>query len=174
MKVLVDTNVVIDALTGREPFYELSDKVIELCADGKVEGVLAAHSITNLFYYLRKHYSNDESRDILLGLFDIFGIEQIDTEKLKDALLNKGFKDFEDCLQTECAISARADYIVTRNEKDFVNSAVPCISPGKFCEMFSTGASDGTCESVGSQRCTEKNPDQTGQEGIWQSGSQYS
>ena len=98
MKVLVDTNVVIDALTGREPFFEVSDKVLKICGDKKADGYLAAHSVTNLFYYLRKHYRNEDCRDILLNLFDVFDIEQIDTAKLKRSLENRDFKDFEDCL----------------------------------------------------------------------------
>ena len=86
MKVLVDTNVVMDALLGRDPYFEDSNRVLQICGDKKAEGYLAAHTITNLFYYLRKHYQNEDCRDILLNLFEIFEIEQIDSAKLKTAL----------------------------------------------------------------------------------------
>ena len=87
MRVLVDTNVVMDALEGQAPFFDASNQVLKICALKQVEGYLAAHSITNLFYLFRKRYSNDECRDILLSIFDIFQIEQIDTRKLKTALV---------------------------------------------------------------------------------------
>ena len=63
-------------------------------------------------------------------------MEGIDRGKLTAALENDAFSDFEDCLQAECAIAFRADYIVTRNEKDYVASAVPCISPDVFCVRY--------------------------------------
>ena len=142
MKVLVDTNVVMDALLGREPYFEDSNRVLQICGDKKVEGYLAAHTITNLFYYLRKHYQNEDCRDILLNLFEIFEIEQIDSAKLKTALENKDFKDFEDCLQMECACANDAKYIVTRNGKDFVHSIIPSIAPDEFCKLFTDEKSE--------------------------------
>ena len=102
MRVLVDTNVVMDALEGQAPFFDASNQVLKICALKQVEGYLAAHSITNLFYLFRKRYSNDECRDILLS---------IDTRKLKTALENRAFKDFEDCLQMECAKTIFADIV---------------------------------------------------------------
>ena len=98
MKVLIDTNVVMDALEGAGEFFDASNKAIEICARKLATGYLAAHSITNLFYLLRKRFSNDECRDILLDLFNIFQIEQIDSHKVRKALENREFKDFEDCL----------------------------------------------------------------------------
>ena len=135
MKVLIDTNIILDALLGRDPFYEASNNVIKICVQKKADGYIAAHTITNIFYILRKYYNNEECRDILLNLFDIFKIEQIDSNKLKTALLNFSFKDFEDCLQEICAVNTGADYIVTRNTKDFKNSRVKSIEPSDFCEL---------------------------------------
>ena len=136
MRILVDTNVVMDALIGRRPFFERSDQVLKLCGAKKVEGHLAAHTVTNLFYLLRKFYSNDERRDVLLSLFDIFQVERIDETRLRSALLRNDFKDFEDCLQVECAAAVQAEYIVTRNVEDFLTSAVPPIRPDVFCALF--------------------------------------
>ena len=140
MKVLVDTDVLMDALTERAPFDASAKRVIALCGEQRVEGYLAAHSITNLFYLLRKDFSLSERRLILLSLFDIFQMEQIDGAKLKSALLRNDFKDFEDCLQAECATAVRAEYIITRNVKDYVGSAVPCIEPEMFCALFDEDA----------------------------------
>ena len=136
MKVLVDTNVVLDSLLGRDPFFDKSDKVIKICGDKKADGFLAAHSITNMFFIIQKNYDIDDCRDILLNLFEIFQIEQIDAERLKAALCNANFDDIEDGLQNECAVAVHADYIVTRNKKDFQNSTIPCIDPDEFLQMF--------------------------------------
>lgn len=68
MKVLVDTNVIVDALIGRQPYFEDADKIVKLCADKKVHGYLAAHSIPNLYYILRKYLSAEDRRDVLRQL----------------------------------------------------------------------------------------------------------
>lgn len=136
MKILVDTNVVIDALIGRQPYFDNADKIIKLCADKKVQGYLAAHSIPNLFYILRKSMSLEERRHVLLQLCDIFIVEGIDSVKIITAIENRSFLDFEDCLQDECAISVGADYIVTRNVKDFTYAKVKAILPEDFLEKL--------------------------------------
>ena len=136
MKVLIDTNVIMDVLVGREPFLEMSRYVVNLCDNCVIEGFLAAHSITNLFYMLRKYYPSDECHDILLDIFDIFSVIGIDETKLKTALQNKEFKDFEDCLQIECGREVDVDYIITRDTKDFSKSDIPCITPTEFHDMI--------------------------------------
>jgi len=136
MKVLIDTNVIMDVLVGREPFLEMSRYVVNLCDNCVIEGFLAAHSITNLFYMLRKYYPSDECHDILLDIFDIFSVIGIDETKLKTALQNKEFKDFEDCLQVECGREVDVDYIITRDTKDFSKSDIPCITPTEFHDMI--------------------------------------
>ncbi len=104
MRILVDTNILLDAMIGREPFYQNADTILHLCASKKIEGYIAAHSIPNMFYILRKNYSEEDRRAILLGLCQILRVEGIDTEKICSALQNSAFSDFEDCLQAECAM----------------------------------------------------------------------
>lgn len=135
MRILIDTNVLLDLLAERKPFYEHAKIIIDLCDFKKIEGMISAHSVTNIFYILRKSFGNDETRDILLNLCSIFKIENIDEVKIISSLKNKNFKDFEDCLQMECAISSNADYIITRDKKDFANSLIPCLTPEEFCQM---------------------------------------
>ena len=83
MKVLVDTNVIVDALIGRQPYFDNADKIIRLCADKKVHGYLAAHSIPNLFYILRKYLSEEDRRTALRQLCEIFAIEGIQKRSLR-------------------------------------------------------------------------------------------
>lgn len=136
MKVLVDTNVILDALMGRKEYYHNADKIIKLCADKKVIGVLAAHTIPNLFYILRKTMDIDTRRQVILDLCNIFDIDQIDKGKLLSAVQNRNFDDFEDCLQMECAVSCHADMIITRNVKDFTSSLISAVSPEDFLKEW--------------------------------------
>ena len=71
MRVLLDTNVLIDYLTEREPFFESAHKILMYCKSGKLDGIVAAHSISNIFYILRKYYTNKERREMLLAFCDI-------------------------------------------------------------------------------------------------------
>ncbi len=136
MQVLIDTNILADMLLGRDPYYDIAYNILTLCADKKVCGYIAAHSIPNLFYILRKFMSEEERREALKDICQIVKVEGIDSFKILSALDNEDFSDFEDCLQEECAVAVSADYIVTRNPKDFVSSRVPAILPNEFLEKF--------------------------------------
>ena len=104
-KILVDTNVLLDYFLTREPFFDDAKQIIEKCAEGKINACIAAHSVSNMFFILRKTYDVKERRELLLSLFEIFDVEGIDSEKLMKGLKNETFSDFEDCLQMECAES---------------------------------------------------------------------
>ena len=132
MVVLVDTNIIIDALANREPYADNAKKILEKCAAREVTGLLAAHSIPNMFYILRKNFSQDERRFLLKNLCNIFKISDLNAKKILAALENEKFVDFEDCLQEECAVESMADYIVTRNPADFKHSRVKVILPDEL------------------------------------------
>ena len=131
-RILVDTNVLLDYLLTREPFYEDAEQIVAACTEGKAQGCIAAHSISNMFYILRKDYSVKERREVLSDLCLIFDVEGIDRGKILEGLQNEDFSDFEDCLQMECAKSYRADYIVSRNVSDYVISEIKAIEPKNF------------------------------------------
>ena len=132
--VLIDTNIFIDVLQDRIPFTDNSQAVIGLVTQKKIKGAVAAHSITNLWYILRKTHSDEERRNYLLSLFELFDVVSMDKNRLVAALENSNFKDFEDCLQDECAYAINADYIITRNAKDFESSMVKVLTPEEFLE----------------------------------------
>jgi len=71
-----------------------------------------------MFFILRKAFSVEERKNSLRSMCELFEVEGIDKAKILDALADDRFSDFEDCLRMECAISFRADYIVTRNNRD--------------------------------------------------------
>ena len=74
-KILIDTNVLLDYLLEREPFFEDAKGIMVSCAEGKVKGCIAAHSIPNIFFILRKDYNTKERREILSTLCSIFDVE---------------------------------------------------------------------------------------------------
>ena len=124
MVILVDTNIIIDALANREPYADDAKRIMEKCAAREITGILAAHSIPNLFYILRKNFSQEERRFLL--------ISDLNEKKIVAALENNAFSDFEDGLQEECAVESMADYIVTRNPADFKHSRVKVILPDEL------------------------------------------
>lgn len=136
MTALIDTNIIVDILLKREPFVSEAQIIMTKCANRELTGYLAAHSIPNLFYILRKAYSVEERRRFIKNLCDIFLISDLNVEKIISAVENDGFTDFEDCLQEECAIEAMADYIITRNTDDYKNSRVKAIEPKEFIKLF--------------------------------------
>lgn len=135
-KILIDTNVLIDYILEREPFFDDAMRVISSCIDGSVKGYIAAHSISNMFFILRKDFTIKERREILSNLCTIFEVEGIDKTKLILALSNEEFSDFEDCLQMECAKRCGVDYIVTRNIADFTSSEIEAVLPSEYLKLL--------------------------------------
>jgi len=136
MVLLIDTNVILDCMTNREPFAEGARRILHYCAEGRVKGYIAAHSITNIFYILRKHFSSAERKQMLIELCELIEICDIQKAQVTNALSNEEFDDLEDCIQAECAKSIQADYIITRNVKDFVHSPVLAILPEDFLKII--------------------------------------
>ena len=132
MKILIDTNILLDFIIGREPFYENADKILNLCVNKKAEGYLAAHSVTNLYYIIRKYFQNNECREIIKNLLDFLDVIEIDKNKILESLNDNTFKDFEDRLEVECAKSLNIDYLITRDLKDYTNSKIECVAPEDF------------------------------------------
>ena len=80
--------------------------------------------------------TKEERREALKDICQIIKVEGIDSFKIISALDNGTFDDFEDCLQEECAVAISADYIITRNVKDFLSSRIPPILPDQFLEKY--------------------------------------
>jgi predicted nucleic acid-binding protein len=135
MKILIDTDVILDFLINREPFFEESYAVIQRCLED-VDGYISAHSANNIFYILRKHCSIEERRHLLYEICSILEVVGINKEHIFNSINNERFADFEDCLQVECAKSKGLNFIVTRNTSDFLNSEIIAILPTDFCAKF--------------------------------------
>lgn len=135
MKVLVDTNVILDVLCDRKEFVADSLRVFRCCEAQRVTGYISALSIPNIVYIMRKELDPERIREILHTLTMVFSVVELrEGDLLKAAELP--FDDYEDAIQSTCAARLGADYIVTRNGKDFVNSAVPAISPADLLRQI--------------------------------------
>lgn len=136
MDILIDTNILLDFLGQREPFNTEADRLIKKCEEKSVTGYIAAHSIANMFYILRKDYTVEERKSMLYDICELLEVVEIDKPKIVKALTNEGFNDFEDCLQAECAKAVGAAYIVTRDIKDFSGASIPAIMPKAFLQKL--------------------------------------
>ena len=135
--VLVDTNVLLNYITNREDeFLEQSVKIVELCAKGEVTGCIAFHTLSTLWYVLRKK-DDKERRNNLKDICQIFQVVSASQEEILNAIEKDSFADFEDCLQDKCAKEANADYIVTCNGIDFAHSEVLAVNPKEFLQKLS-------------------------------------
>lgn len=135
MKVLIDTNVIIDFLLKREPFYKASKEVLMKCTHENVEGFIAMHSISNLWYVLRNESVENRRKCIKIICLALTVCSANHTE-VYNAVKNETFNDFEDCLQDACAYQNKMDYIITRNIKDFKNSRVKALTPKELISIL--------------------------------------
>jgi predicted nucleic acid-binding protein len=140
MRALIDANILLDVLQAREPFFKDSSLIWKFCEVRRVEGFFSALTFANLVYILRKELDEKAIEELLQQLMLIFQVADLTQTDLKTAA-SLHWKDFEDAVQSATAVRLRADYIVTRNVKDFMDSAVPAITPEDFLAGADRGIS---------------------------------
>lgn len=131
MRILLDTNVVLDLLLEREPWRLEAEAIAEAGADGGVEVYVCASAITDIYYIARKLVGAEKARAVVRTCLDNLAILGV-TQGLLDAAERRTGIDFEDDVQIECATSADLDAIVTRDEVGFANSPVAVLSPAEL------------------------------------------
>jgi predicted nucleic acid-binding protein len=132
MTVLIDTNVVLDYTPPREHFVEAAAKCFERLALKKEIAYISATTITDIYYITRRETKNsDTAKDVVAKLLNSFQVASVDGSDCIKALSN-GMNDYEDAIQEVCAKKVKADYIITRNVKDFAKSRVKSVSPEEF------------------------------------------
>lgn len=135
MKVLVDTNIFLDVLLARSNFIEESRKVLQWCEDHPGSGWIAWHTLSNLSFLGNKLVGREKTERAIDYVISNFDVAPVGTETARRAQAY-GFADFEDALQTACAETARAKWIVTRNTADFRKSPIQTITPKKFVDTL--------------------------------------
>jgi len=134
MKVLIDTNVILDVLCKRPKFFEDSTKILKLCEVKKIMGVISVLSVPNIIYIMRKELNKEKIQQVIDTISLICFVSDLTMEDLKIAA-GIDFADYEDAVQSVCAVRNNCEYILTRNKKDFANSKVPAISPSEFLDL---------------------------------------
>lgn len=129
--VLIDLNILLDVLQKREPFYEISATLLATVETGRVKGFVAAHSITTLFYLIKKDRSASEARATITNLMQFIKIAPVDQSTIEQAL-NLDYGDYEDAVQMISAVQCKADYLITRNVKDYQPALLTVLKPVEF------------------------------------------
>lgn len=131
MKVLLDTNVVLDVLLDRTPHAADSARIFRLVEEGKATGLLCATTLTTLDYLLSQSLGRPDSRSVLARLLRLFEIAPV-TRIVIEGALRSEMADFEDAVLVYAARQAGADAVVTRNPKDFTKATCPIFDPRQF------------------------------------------
>ena len=143
---MIDTNIFLDVLAQREPFYASSKAVLNLCESKKVQGFLSASSVTDIFYLVHRQLHSTEAAYQALGsVLDIVKVLTVTNDDVLNAYLVRA-ADFEDCLVATCAKSNKCDAIVTRNKKDFLSFGMTLLSPQELLDLFPADGQDPEAE----------------------------
>jgi predicted nucleic acid-binding protein len=118
MKALIDTNVVVDAMLHRQPFYGEAVAIMQKVHEGTLQGFISASAATDIFYLLQKAMEQKQATDALENLLAFIDILPVDAADIRSALAWR-WNDFEDAVQARVALQNKMDAIVTRNVKDY-------------------------------------------------------
>jgi len=136
MTVLIDTNVIIDALQSRKPWCDAAEQIFLKAASEQFTGYITAKSVTDIYYICHRFlHSDEETRKLLSKLFVLFKLVDTTAQDVQDALAME-ITDYEDGVMIATAKRIGCDYIVTRNPQDYKKSTVPIASPDDFLNMF--------------------------------------
>lgn len=129
--LFLDTNIILDLLAYRTPFYTEAAKLFSLADKNKIRLSISSLCIADAHYILSKQNSEMETRNILRKFKVLVNVLPLD-DKITDLALNSEFRDFEDAIQYYTAIENDQDAIITRNQRDFKESRIPVMNAGEF------------------------------------------
>jgi predicted nucleic acid-binding protein len=131
MRVLIDTNVVLDFLQEREPFVKDAARLFERVDAGELEGFIAATTITNIYYIVRRAAGMEVAQGAIAQVLADLTICPVDRDILEQAI-KLNFQDFEDAVQYACGVVHSVDVIVTRDVSGFISGEIPIVLPKDF------------------------------------------
>ena len=138
MRLLIDANILLDVLQERHPHYGASSLLWKLCETGQAEGYVSALTFANLVYVMRKELTPQQIEEVLNRLSLIFVFVDFSMSEVVKAAKMR-WNDFEDAVQNATAERIQADYIITRNVRDFLNSRTPTVTPVEYLTRYSEG-----------------------------------
>jgi predicted nucleic acid-binding protein len=134
-RIFLDTNIVLDLLGKREPFFDAIAKIATLSEMGSLTLVVSALSYSTANYVLEKTEQHDKVISNLRKFKTISTISDLNSDVVEKAL-NSNFKDFEDALQYFCALQSNCEVILTRNSKDFKLFPIPIMTAEEFLDKY--------------------------------------
>lgn len=136
MKILIDTNIVIDALASREPWNESAEKIFLMAANNIIDMYITASAATDIYYLIRKYLHNTETaRQIMGKLYSLVGILEVKEENLVEALASP-ITDYEDAVVEQVARRSDMECIITRNKKDYQAGLTKIFLPEDFIRFI--------------------------------------
>ena len=135
-KVLVDSNIFVDFMFRRQPFYSNSEKVISLCEKNIIKGYVTTSILMDLRYiFYRMSHSNADADNAVKEILKVFKVISVEEKDIVNSV-EKHQKDFEDSVVEECSSRNKLNCIVTRNVKDFKNEKIKVITPEELLSMY--------------------------------------
>lgn len=135
MRLLLDTNILLDFFTGRSPFAKSAERLLVMAAMGDAELWASAKSTTDIFYIMHKQYEKDAIYGALEKSMNYIHYCSIDAADVKEAVARR-WPDFEDSIVALCAEKTEADFLITRDRNGFERSKVTAIDPKAFFGML--------------------------------------
>ena len=135
MKILLDTNIVLDILLARESFVEEAREIFLLIENHHIEGFICATTMTTIHYLIGRQKDKASADELVLNLLKLFEVALVDKKILGDASLNNGV-DYEDAVLYTSAKYAEIDIIITRDKRGFKNSEISTLKPKEFLAFW--------------------------------------
>lgn len=136
LNILIDTNVVLDFILHRQPFYTAAENIIETANLKIISAYVSASSVTDVYYLARRELRDRNlALQLLKNFLKIVKVAAVSEKEIESAL-NLSWRDFEDAVQYSVAKSNEMDYIITRNTEDFSGSEVAVVTPEDFCRIL--------------------------------------
>ena len=137
MKLLLDTNILLDVLAARQPFYGPAARLWSLAEHDEIEVFVSAISFNNIYYIVRKSAGKAKADEALRALRDLFTPVPLDAKLINQAM-DAPIDDFEDAVQFHSASRENLDYLVTRDPDGFPTTGIPVLSPQEFLAIWDT------------------------------------
>jgi len=135
IKVLLDTDVNLDFVLQRQPFFAEADQIFLRCSNGDFEAYICDITAINIFYIARKEIGRQKTIQAIADLLTMTKICTVKKSILQSALTSP-ITDYEDAVQHECAVAENLDAIVTRNTKDYKNAPIKIFTPSDFLQVL--------------------------------------
>ena len=136
MKIFLDTNILLDYLYFRGEEALTVEHIFDACIAGTVDCCIAAHSLTDMFYIIRKDFSSSDRKQIVLNLCSICDVQEISRQTIEKAISANYSDDLEDSLQMQCALESGSEILLTRDKSGFGKSPVKVMLPHELIKQL--------------------------------------